>query len=279
MITNINNYGMKLIDFISPYDDYSKVYDVWYNQLKEFAPLFVDKILYKDFIKRFIDRYYNRFIATQTITEFIIRFKNFLNTNKETATRLYHLKDLELELFFTNYQITKNELKGFSSNYSTNNNKFISNNNNVNSGTAQTLNNTNLHTGKNIHTTTIDNFEVNSDLPKSAIDRKDLFTKEIYATNSNHNKNKTKNIDEFNETNSNKASTKNRNESSSFNNGSSENTIDGVADNTQDVLNETYGYNGNIQELLNSYINVSLDVINFYLDEVEHFGLFSKILY
>lgn len=278
MITN-QPLGMRIIDFIKPTDNYEDLYKIWYDFLETEKSIFVDENLYKEFVKRLIDRYYNRYISTQTLTEFKVRFRNFLNSKKEVATRLYHLKDLELELFFTNYQITRNDLTHILDTTNTTNNKSYNNNTTTTNGLTK-HNTSNKHLGTDTLTNENEDFNVDSDLPKSAVKKDDLFTSEIYATKSNHNKSSNTNTNTYNSKNEIEDVTNVIDNITTNKGDSNYDTIIKNNGTNKDInTNKTYGYNGNVTELLNNYLKISLDVINFYLDEVEHYGLFKKILY
>lgn len=272
-------YGMKFIDFVNPKNNtIEELIKVWTNH---FNPILEDVLIPQlnksEFSKRFILKFYNRYIATQTITEFDLRFINFMLGVKEQAERLYNLKNKDLELFFNQYNISKSDVK--------NKVKSRADNTNINTvkGTITNKNNnttktTGRHKGTNNSTHTNDSKHVVADTPADTQNVNNLFTNNNYISNAEHTKNYGK------DTNTNitdiKDSTKNNFSGTQKNDQTTDNVNKNInkSKSIQKNNNISYGYNGNIDDLVNAYMNISLDVINFYLEQAENYGLFKKIL-
>ena len=96
------------------------------------------------------------------------------------------------------------------------------------------------------------NYNLFSDTPQSSLNVTDLFdVKNKYITNATNNKNTNKHDD---------------NSNSNF-------------ENTSEFKSLQKGYNGLVADLLNNYIQLNLDVIQYYLDWIEDECLFSSVLY
>lgn len=288
----INNpYGFRIMDFMKPTDTFEDLENIWFNYLKDCKIYFVDEKIYKEFIERFVEKFYFRFISVQTTTEFKIRFKNFLRSTYEQAKRLQELNNENLKLFYNNYQISENELNNVFESVSLNENKSknesTTSNENISSSNFENLTKSSQH-GQQINENKPSTFSrtLESDTPSQLISPDKIFNDRTYVVKATETQNGgvdkstiefrdfgTDSTSNTNDTSHSTTDASNKSETSSSNKGNANNK------NNQKSNSKTFGYNGDIKKLINDYISISLDVINFYLNEVENYGLFKSILY
>ena len=264
----INNpYGFRIMDFMKATDTFEDLEKIWFNYLEDCKIYFVDEKIYKEFIERFVEKFYFRFISVQTTTEFKIRFKNFLRSTYEQAKRLQELNKENLNLFYNNYQISESELNNIFKNNSNNKNRSFSNFHNTGFSTQN---------GKEINSTEPNSFTrtLESDTPSQLISPDKIFNDKTYVVKANEIKSGgiDRNTTEFKD-----YRTDNENNGYDKSHSSNDNVSNGS--NNQTNKEKTYGYNGDVKKLIKDYLSISLDVINFYLNEVENYGLFKSILY
>lgn len=293
MITNAP-YNFKILDFGNDIND---CIEKWYNYLEDLSQNFYNPLLFKTFINRFIIRNYDRYISTLTTEEFKIRFNDYLLSIYERAKRLENLNKKDLELFFNSYNISENEMQNILEseieNNGKNSNSSWNNNESKNSNTSSNWNSNNVteyrknqNGGSDSNITNTINYH--SDTPKSKVLESEIKNKK-YVTDVNENNNTniisknsfienngTSDIMNLSVDNSENNNTSN---SLNINDTTLKNTTNQNSKNNQKTNTKNYGYNGNTKQLLNDYLSFSLDIINFYLDEAENYGLFLKILY
>lgn len=283
---NINNpvYTMKIIDLLDMfndnfnYDDIYNVVDKWLSTEKKYF-FTNDTNFWKEFIQAFCDRFYSRNLNFDTTLDFKLKLRDVLRSSKNRAERIFESNAIKINPLNTySNSMTRNEnYKGNSSNKTINENSTNNNNN-----THATNNSEDISNGSVEDTTKSSSFNYNlhSDTPSNAVNIDDLFSvAKNYVTDAqntksngsgsstqkNQNTNTNKNVSDV-ESDSRTVSTGSSNGSNSYEN---ENLFKEVST----------GYNGNPTDLIEKYMQLKTDVIQFYLDEIENACLFSCVLY
>lgn len=207
-----------LYDF--KYEDVYNVVEQWLESEKDY---FFNKDFFRKFIEAFCDRFFRRDFNFDTFLDFKIALRNTFKKYRDNADRIYESSLLKLNPLYTTYM----------ENESNTDDKGKSENTNHSENDDQ-------------------NYNLFSDTPQSSLNVTDLFDiKNKYITNATNNKNTNKHDD---------------NSNSNF-------------ENTSEFKSLQKGYNGLVADLLNNYIQLNLDVIQYYLDWIEDECLFSSILY
>ena len=276
MYVNNPNYTMKLSDLLDLYKDnfnYEDLYEVVGTWLSTEKVYFFknNDTLWNDFIQSFCDRFYSRNMNFYTTLDFKLKLRDVLRSSINRATRVYESELLKINPLKTFSHLTdrKENLKGNATSktniddVSKNESKSNVSNNNK---SVDIVNNESTNTSYNLH----------SDTPSNAVNIDDLFSvAKNFVTDADNNKSK---------------STGTNNSTNEFegiveNSSSGENKRNSVTNGTNEFLNENLfkevseGYNGNPVDLIEKYMELKTDVIQFYLDEIENACLFSSILY
>lgn len=260
----INNpvTSMRLIDLLDMNNtdlfnfDYSKLYDVVGDWLSSERTQLVNDSLYDDFIKTFCDRFYSRNLNFDTFLDFKIKLRDCLRNNKEKAKRMFEAGLLEINPLNTyKHEVEHNgDNKGNRESNSTNN-------------TESTYSNDTDVTRK--YKDTHDYYKLHSDTPSDNVNLTNLVAGGTgYVTDVDNTKDVTTNESLDDHTN-NKGS-----DTSEAKGSNKTNYEDDIYFNELQV-----GYDGHPVDLINKYINLNLDVVNFYMQCIEDACLFSSILY
>lgn len=250
----INNpvYTMRLVDLLDMYKDeftYEDLYKVVGEWLSTEQKYFFtnDNSLWLEFIQAFCDRFYSRNFNFDTTLDFKLKLRDVLKANKNQAIRIFESNAIKINPLNTySNTLTRNEKYiGISKN--SNNSESIINNSNSNENNSTGF-----------------NYNLHSDTPSNAVNIDDLFSvAKNYVTDATNIKN--------NEQTTNKSMSKNETTSNSNSRFDNENN---------NLFNEiSSGYNGNPTELIEKYMQLKTDVIQFYLDKIENACLFSCVLY
>lgn len=290
------SYTMKLADLLDLYKDnfnYEDLYDVvgvWLSTEKLYF-FKNDDTLWNNFIQSFCDRFYSRNMNFYTTLDFKLKLRDVLRSSKNRATRIYESELLKINPLNTFSHVTdRNEnLKGNSKSINNSNGKTVNvtdsddNTTNKSVSNVATKNKTSDN-GTNENTST--SYDLHSDTPSNAVNIDDLFSvAKNFVTDANNNKSHSKGTNSNNndftgnvESNSNDENTR-----KSVTNTNSTNELN--SNGTNEFFNENLfkeiseGYNGNPVDLIEKYMTLKTDVIQFYLDEIENACLFSSILY
>ena len=276
MYVNNPSYTIKLSDLLDLYKDnfsYEDLYTIVGTWLSTEKVYFFknDDTLWNDFIQSFCDRFYSRNMNFYTTLDFKLKLRDVLRASKNRATRIYESELLKINPLKTFSHITdRNEnLKG----NTTSETKIDDVASNKSKSNVSTINKS-VDTGNNKSTNT--SYDLHSDTPSNAVNIDDLFSvAKNFVTDANNNKSQT---------------TGNNTNTNEFNGSvdsalSGENKRNSVTNGTNEFLNENLfkevseGYDGNPTDLIEKYMNLKTDVVQFYLDEIENACLFSSILY
>lgn len=296
MYVNNPSYTMKLADLLDLYKDnfnYEDLYNVvgvWLSTEKVYF-FKNDDTLWNNFIQSFCDRFYSRNMNFYTTLDFKLKLRDVLRSSKNMATRVYESELLKINPLKTFSHVTdRNESSKGNSKSTNNSNGKTENVTNVNDTsnsdsktTAETKNKT-TDNGTNENTST--SYDLHSDTPSNAVNIDDLFSvAKNFVTDADNNKSHSKvtnsNNNDF--TGSSTSMTSDKNERNSVTNSNGVNELN--SNGTNEFLNENLfkelseGYDGNPTDLIEKYMNLKTDVIQFYLDEIENACLFSSILY
>lgn len=276
MYVNNPNYTMKLSDLLDLYKDnfnYEDLYTIVGTWLSSEKVYFFknDDVLWNGFIQAFCDRFYSRNMNFYTTLDFKLKLRDVLRSSKNRATRIYESELLKINPLKTFSHLTdrKENLKG-NANSKTNIDDVSKNK----SKSKVSTDNTSVDIVKNENTNT--SYDLHSDTPSNAVNINDLFSvAKNFVTDANNNKSKSigtnKTTNEFD-----------GNVKSSLIGANKRNS---VTKGTNEFLNENLfkevseGYDGNPTDLIEKYMNLKTDVVQFYLDEIENACLFSSILY
>lgn len=108
------NFGLRLISLIDS-GNIEDLYQIVYDNL---SPLLIkgvypvaDNSLFNDFIERFTDKYFNRYLNFDTYGMLYIKLKFVLENNKEKYKRIYeaHLKEIDPLITFTESETIKED--------------------------------------------------------------------------------------------------------------------------------------------------------------------------
>lgn len=296
MYVNNPSYTMKLADLLDLYKDnfnYEDLYNVvgvWLSTEKVYF-FKNDDTLWNNFIQSFCDRFYSRNMNFYTTLDFKLKLRDVLRSSKNRATRVYESELLKINPLKTFSHVTdRNESSKGNSKSINNSNGKTENVTNVNDTsnsdsktTAETKNKT-TDNGTTENTST--SYDLHSDTPSNAVNIDDLFSvAKNFVTDADNNKSHSKatnsNTNDFTGSSTSNSSDKNERNSVTNSNGVNELNSNG----TNEFLNENLfkevseGYDGNPTDLIEKYMNLKTDVVQFYLDEIENACLFSSILY
>lgn len=296
MYVNNPSYTMKLADLLDLYKDnfnYEDLYNVvgvWLSTEKVYF-FKNDDTLWNNFIQSFCDRFYSRNMNFYTTLDFKLKLRDVLRSSKNRATRVYESELLKVNPLKTFSHVTdRNESSKGNSKITNNSNGKTENVTNVNDTsnsdsrtTAETKNKT-TDNGTTENTST--SYDLHSDTPSNAVNIDDLFSvAKNFVTDADNNKSHSKatnsNTNDFTGSSTSNSSDKNERNSVTNSNGVNELNSNG----TNEFLNENLfkevseGYDGNPTDLIEKYMNLKTDVVQFYLDEIENACLFSSILY
>lgn len=276
MYVNNPNYTIKLSDLLDLYKDnfnYEDLYTIVGTWLSSEKVYFFknDDTLWNNFIQAFCDRFYSRNMNFYTTLDFKLKLRDVLRYSKNRATRVYESELLKINPLKTFSHLTdrKENSKGNAAS-KTNIDDVAKNESKSNVST----NNNSVDLVNNESTST--SYDLHSDTPSNAVNIDDLFSvAKNFVTDADNNKSKTTG----NNTN------KNEFEGNVESSLSGENKRNSVTNGTNEFLNENLfkevseGYNGNPVDLIEKYMELKTDVIQFYLEEIENACLFSSILY
>ena len=296
MYVNNPSYTMKLADLLDLYKDnfnYEDLYNVvgvWLSTEKVYF-FKNDDTLWNNFIQSFCDRFYSRNMNFYTTLDFKLKLRDVLRSSKNRATRVYESELLKVNPLKTFSHVTdRNESSKGNSKSTNNSNGKTENVTNVNDTsnsdsrtTAETKNKT-TDNGTTENTST--SYDLHSDTPSNAVNIDDLFSvAKNFVTDADNKKSHSKatnsNTNDFTGSSTSNSSDKNERNSVTNSNGVNELNSNG----TNEFLNENLfkevseGYDGNPTDLIEKYMNLKTDVVQFYLDEIENACLFSSILY
>ena len=296
MFVNNPTQTIRIADLLDMYKldfNYEDLYNIvgkWLDSEKKYFVI-EDETLWGNFIESFCDRFYSRNINFYTTLDFKLKFRDLLRSTKNQATRIYESELLKINPLKTFSHVTdRNEnLKGNSK--STNNSKSKSENvtnvNDKSNGESKsTIKTQNKSVDKGNNEVTSTSYDLHSDTPSNAVNIDDLFSvAKNYVTDANNNKShsRSKNSNNNNYTGSSVNNSNDKNERNSLTNSNGTNELN--SNGTNEFLNENLfkevseGYDGNPVDLIEKYMELKTDVIQFYLDEIESACLFSSILY
>lgn len=276
MFVSNPSYTMKMSDLLDLYKDnfnYEDLYTIVGTWLSTEKVYFFknDDTLWNDFIQSFCDRFYSRNMNFYTTLDFKLKLRDVLRASKNRATRVYESELMKINPLKTFSHVTdRNEnLKGNAKSLSQTDDVT----NNESKSNVSTINKS-VDTGNTKSTNT--SYDLHSDTPSNAVNIDDLFSvAKNFVTDANNNKSQT---------------TGNNTNTNAFN-GSVDSALSGVnkrnsvTNGKNEFLNENLfkevseGYNGNPVDLIEQYMTLKTDVVQFYLDEIENACLFSSILY
>lgn len=288
MYMNNPSYTIKLADLLDlykdnfNYDDLYNIVGVWLSTEKKYF-FKDDNTLWNDFIQAFCDRFYSRNMNFYTTLDFKLKLRDVLRSSKNRAIRVYESELLKINPLSTfSHTSSRNEkLKGNSksANNSNSTSENVINVNDVSNSTAKSNNNTK---NNSVDNGTASSYDLHSDTPSNAVNIDDLFSvAKNFVTDANNNKSNSTATNSF--TSDSASNSNDTNKRESVTNSNNVNTL--INNSTNDFLNEnlfneiSYGYNGNTTDLIEKYMSLKTDVIQFYLDEIENACLFSSILY
>lgn len=277
-------YTMKIIDLLNMFDDnfnYDDIYNVVSKWLSTEQQYFFtnDNSLWLEFIQAFCDRFYSQNLNFETTLDFKLKLRDVLKANKNQAIRIFESNAIKINPLNTySNSLTRTEnYKGTSKN--TNNSENVINTTQSNNATNNSFD-VNNSSNSDENNSTGFNYNLHSDTPSNAVNIDDLFSvAKNYVTDATNVKNNEQIINKGtskNETTSNsnsKFDSKNKTVNNGINNGVAEYE-------NNNLFNEiSKGYNGNPTELIEKYMKLKTDVIQFYLDKIENACLFSCVLY
>lgn len=260
------------------YEDLYNIVGKWLESEKKYFVI-SDGTLWDNFIESFCDRFYSRNINFYTTLDFKLKFRDLLRSTKNQAKRIYEADLLKIDPLITfNHFTEKTETtKGVTNSNNNSNSTSLSGATSMRMDKSETSNKTNDSSESSGSST---NYDLHSDTPSNAVNIDDLFSvAKNFVTDANNNKTKNSSKGSTNSKFDSKNSGTSKNESE---NHVKENTISaGKSDFKNDnIFKEiSKGYNGDPTELVEKYMQLKTDVIQFYLDEIESACLFSSILY
>ena len=264
MMVNNPVYTMRIADLLDMFDKnftYDDLYHIVYKWLETEKQYFFtdDDVVWTNFIEAFCDRFYSRNINFNTTLEFKLKLRDVLRKYKDRAERVYKVNTLKLNPLMTYRNVVTRSENGKGNTSGTVNNTVTTDG----SRTSKT-------TDKTTNKSTEKNYNLHSDTPANAVNIDDLFSvAKNYVTDADNQKN-TLEGSAIGET-STSDTNKNKDVSSGINSSKYENSTD--------LKEISKGYNGNQVDLVNKFMALSSNVINYYLDWIESECLFSAILY
>lgn len=262
-ITNFNN-GIKFLDLLEITENQNNLYEKINKFLIDLKPYFFidnDKI-WKDFIERFCDKYYSRYLSFDTFYEFKIKLKFLLENNKRKYEQLYRASLIEIKPLINEYikEVVESKKE----------NNDVYNGENINNTEVKNEINTNSESKSNSNNNSF-NVNANSNTPQSNLNIENIIENDNYVDNVQN----TKNTDSSLTENYLKDSSINNNVTNGKNNYKNVNKL------LEELLhtNTIEKINGNQSELLKIYSEIYIDVINTILADIDNEHLFSDILY
>lgn len=270
MLVNNPNYGLKMSDLLDLYKNdfkYEDLYDVVKTWLSTEKQYFVNSDLWDSFIDAFCDRFYSRDMNFYTTLDFKINFRNCLKKHKNQAERVYKAGLIEINPLSTYENVVKHTEKTTSKQ---NTSTDISNNTQSSSNdTTNTTNSSTTNFGNESK-----NYELHSDTPSNAVNIDDLFSvAKNYVTDAKNHKDESSGTQLV--TDNGKMTGSSLNTSEQTGNTTSSHNFE----NNRDFEEISKGWNGNPVDLLNKYMSLVTDVVQFYLDRIEDDCLFSAVFY
>lgn len=262
MLINNPRRNIKLIDLVDFYDpdfSYNKIYDFVSNWLKTEKQYLVNENMFDDFIQILCDRFYERDLNFDTFLDAKIKIRNVLRKNREKAKRMYIASLIEINPLNTYEHLTDNETNGTGSNESNTTSNIHSKDEN---GTTSNTRNSGTDTNKG--------YNLHSDTPSDSLNVTDLV-----SSGSNY----------ITDVQNNKSDTIHGHVVDGIVKGNSEGETNSNTHNASDYKDDRFfkevakGYDGHPAELLNKFVNLNLDVVNFYIEQIEREAIFSNILY
>lgn len=257
---------MNLYDANFNYEDLYKIVAEWLKSEKQYFCV-NDEKLWQDFIERFCDRFYSRNFNFYTTLEFKLKLRDCLRSYKDRMYRIYEVNALKINPLCTFKNTRKTTTEGSSSSNNSSNSSGESTNTAV--GTAD-----NNSTSNSSGTTENNNYSLHSDTPSNAVNINDLFSvAKNYVTDANNNKNSSSDINSSSGSTHSSTNSSNKNVNSNI----SKSNTELKNSNVYEELAE--GYNGEPVKLIQDYMQLTTDIVNYYLDAIENAHLFSNILY
>ena len=260
------------------YEDLYNIVGKWLESEKKYFVI-ADETLWNNFIESFCDRFYSRNINFYTTLDFKLKLRDLLRSTKNQAKRIYEADLLKIDPLITfNHLTEKTETTtGVTNSNNNSNSTSLSGSTSMRTDKSETSNKT---IDKSASSGSSTNYDLHSDTPSNAINIDDLFSvAKNFVTDANNSKTKNSSRGSNNSKFDSKNSGTSKNESE---NHVKENIIStGKSDFSNDnIFKEiSKGYNGDPTELVEKYMKLKTDVIQFYLDEIENACLFSSILY
>ena len=261
MVINNPKRNIRLIDLLDMYAhnepfNYDNLYEIIKNWLGTEKKYLVNETMFDDFCELLCDRFYERNLNFDTFLDCKLKIRNTLRKYREKAKRMFDASLIDINPMQTYEHDTEH----------TGNNTGNSSDKGENSGETHSTFNS-VHDPSE-HKTTVKNWDLHSDTPSDSIKLDNMIGANAnYITDANNSQNVTSESGTLKD---------NSNNDSNFHNGDSR---------EHKYLDDIYfhelqkGYDGIPSDLLNKYIELNLDVVNFYLDMIEHECIFSNILY
>lgn len=262
MLINNPNRNIRLIDLLDMTQidfNYNDLYNVVGDWLKSEKIYLVNENLFDDFIEMFCDRFYQRELNFDTFLDCKLKIRNTLRKYREKAKRMYQASLIEINPLNTYEHLTDNN--GNTTGDSVTNSKYKG---------VDVVSSNHTDKVKNSGSDSVDSWHLHSDTPSDSQNLTDLKgSNPNYVTDVTNDHNKTTHGQVTDTT------------GNSSTNSNTENNSDTKNDYSEDrIFHElAKGYDGHPGDLLNKYVNLNLDTINFYLDMIEKECIFSNILY
>ena len=294
MYINNPNYTMKISDLLDLYKDnfnYNDLYKIVGEWLSTEKVYFVNADLWNTFIETFCDRFYSRNMNFYTTLDFKLKLRDVLRASKNQATRILEVDAMKINPLKTfSHTLERNEnLKGNSkntNNSNSNSTNVIDVNDTTNNKSNSNVSTTNKNTDNGTNENTSTSYDLHSDTPSNAVNIDDLFSvAKNFVTDADNNKSHSKVTNTNNNTFTGNVENVSNADSTHNSNTQTNGTNELISNGTNEFLNENLykelseGYDGNPVDLIEKYMNLKTDVIQFYLDEIEKACLFSSILY
>lgn len=262
MMINNPMTSMRLIDLLDMNNtnlynfDYTELYEVVGEWLSSEKNELVNTSLYNDFIKTFCDRFYSRNLNFDTFLDFKIKIRDCLRNNREKAKRMFEAGLLEI-----------NPLNTYSHEIEHTGDNKGDRNTVTHTDTESTYDNDNDVTRK--YKDTHDYYKLHSDTPSDTMNLTNMVAGGTnYVTDVDNTKDVTTNESIVDHT---------KNEGRDLSKATGNNNSSYKDDIHYKELQ--VGYDGHPADLINKYIELNLDVVNFYMTCIEEACLFSSILY
>lgn len=279
MYTN-NSYGIRFIDLSRNGDIDQNFYKYMKEYLNPIRDQFFmdDDVLWNQFVERFTDHYYNRWINFITYHEFRIKLKElfrqyryeFLNNYLLSIMDIDPLKNYE-ELVNYDGTLTSNGIKVL--------NTAIDTKNNVKTTTESKGTGKSTSEGTTSNNTTNEGYNLHSDTPQDNINIKNMFSNSNYVTSADNDQSSSNS----------KGTSTDKTDTSTTDNTTSTTTGGTTTSNTGEEKSDTTnsniykilstGYHGDKYELLEKFSRINYNAINTIFDKIDQAHLFQSILY